>query len=56
MQYLLQEIFIYTADDLNNSKTKEKLNYLLSALSEIAPVYISLGNHEFKKWKNKKSK
>lgn len=45
---------IYTADDLLDETTKEKLKYLLYNLSNIAPVYISLGNHDFKDGKKLK--
>lgn len=43
---------IITADDLFNPKCERKLNYLLLQLSNIAPLFITYGNHELKKGKN----
>jgi len=43
---------IYDADDLLDSK--DKLTHLLKELSLIAPVYITFGNHDFKKGKKLK--
>ncbi len=42
---------IYTSDDIISSKNKDKLEYLLKGLGEIAPVFISLGNHDLKSGK-----
>lgn len=39
---------IYSADDLFEEKTLQNLNYLLSGLSKISPVFVSLGNHDLK--------
>jgi predicted MPP superfamily phosphohydrolase len=42
---------IYDADDLN---CIDKLTHLLTELSKIAPLYITYGNHDFKKGKKLK--
>jgi Icc-related predicted phosphoesterase len=42
---------IYDADDLIHA---DKLNHLLTELSTIAPLYITYGNHDFKKGKKLK--
>jgi predicted MPP superfamily phosphohydrolase len=47
---------IYEADDLKDIKTKEKLEYLLNGLSAIAPLFISIGNHDLKDSKLLKAK
>lgn len=45
---------IYIADDLLSNKNKAKLEYLLTELANIAPIYISLGNHDLKEGKTLK--
>ncbi len=47
---------IYEADDLKDNETKEKLEYLLNGLSFIAPLFISIGNHDLKDSKLLKAK
>lgn len=45
---------IYNADDILDKKNIEKMEYLFVNLSLIAPLYISLGNHDLKKGKTAK--
>ncbi len=45
---------IYTSDDIIDNKNKLKLEHLLKGLGEIAPVFISFGNHDLKSGKKSK--
>src|SRR5574344_214733 len=38
----------YTADDYFDSEVSKKTRYLFSSLQDIAPVFVSIGNHELK--------
>ena len=47
---------IQNADDLTDDELKENLNYLLNNLQTIAPIYISLGNHDLRDGKKRTAK
>lgn len=42
---------VYSADDLMENDTKEKLDYLLTSLCDLAPIFITYGNHDLKNGK-----